>query len=664
MLVAWKGELVSAALISKGWHFVSPGKLTVVTLLAAFVWLVGNGVTGSSLGMGIESTDLIARDMRPLLGKPRPIRSDEWLVSTPLAIGQYNHSPQFPVINKNLGPDGQNMLVVTMTGVPVTHISALGRPATWGFFVFDLKRALAWYWWLPIFGCLLSLWALFSKVFRLDWRFGLGLSALFTFSPYATAWSFWPAYLVMFPSLGLVALVNLLNATSIKKTILWGMVFGFSLLGFIFILYPAWQVTVGYLFIFLLLGVFIRDKLYRLITFSKLAIIAVAVLLVMAVCYLWWMDARDAIAAMMATVYPGQRAAVTGGSLSPWFMVKGLISPFSLFSGKLPNTNESESASFVYLLFPLGCLALINVIKNRKLDPILGSMVVFIALALFYQYFGFSDFVTKITLWGRTAPERVDLSLGLAQIMLIAYLIASSQKQKDVPKSKVNSWLILFLIATLAVTAYFSMGMPPGWRIKGVYIAAIIGVCLTLLAAYALYAKKHKVFMGAMLLWTLPISLAFNPFSIAPRDFKANLPGQESDQDSGARRVLFIGNQVPAMMLMASGVPVLTGVFFYPQKSLWKILDPNGAQTSVHNRYQHLIFLLNEKQHNQASFIRAPQPDLVYVDINGASFNFDSLPIDYVISDKQSGSTLLDNPSLRYKDETNNDLVFDVRAAR
>ena len=33
-----------------------------------------------------------------------------------------------------------------LTGVPVAHASALAKPATWGFFAFDLRRALAWAW--------------------------------------------------------------------------------------------------------------------------------------------------------------------------------------------------------------------------------------------------------------------------------------------------------------------------------------------------------------------------------------------------------------------------------------------------------------------------------------------------------------------------------------
>src|SRR5262245_22748347 len=44
------------------------------------------------------------------MARPRSVRSDEWLVTTPLALAQLRHSPRFPIVNSNIG-DGQNMLI-------------------------------------------------------------------------------------------------------------------------------------------------------------------------------------------------------------------------------------------------------------------------------------------------------------------------------------------------------------------------------------------------------------------------------------------------------------------------------------------------------------------------------------------------------------------------
>ncbi|HEY4299159.1 MAG TPA: hypothetical protein VGM85_22015, partial [Paraburkholderia sp.] len=174
---------------------IAPQASPVAGLLIGFAICVGLGVSGSSIheaeggGLpirGIEST--------VFANASQAIRSDEWLVLSPMAIGQTRHVPAFPVVNTNLGPDGQNMLVVGMTSVPVLGVAALGRPATWGYFFLPLPQAMAWHWWFPVFACILGLWACFTVLFPGQWRTGFVLSLCFVMSPYVVAWSYWPAY--------------------------------------------------------------------------------------------------------------------------------------------------------------------------------------------------------------------------------------------------------------------------------------------------------------------------------------------------------------------------------------------------------------------------------------------------------------------------------------
>lgn len=75
------------------------------------------------------------------------------------------------------------MLVVGMTGVPVAHISAVAKPATWGFFLFDLRQALAWYWWFPFFWLPDRSVVGFFALFDLNWKISAGLATSFAFAP-------------------------------------------------------------------------------------------------------------------------------------------------------------------------------------------------------------------------------------------------------------------------------------------------------------------------------------------------------------------------------------------------------------------------------------------------------------------------------------------------
>jgi hypothetical protein len=153
-------EFVARYLTTRIGRPISGKKIALLTIVTVFVSFVAAGTTGSSIGLGLTSSPFTNNEVVPLIGKDRQIRSDEWVVITPFAIGQVNHEPPFPVLNENIGPEGQNMLVVGMTGVPILHWSAIAKPATWGFFALDLPRALAWYWWFPLFSCLLALWLL------------------------------------------------------------------------------------------------------------------------------------------------------------------------------------------------------------------------------------------------------------------------------------------------------------------------------------------------------------------------------------------------------------------------------------------------------------------------------------------------------------------------
>ena len=250
--------------------------------------------------------------MYNIWGKDQPVRSDEWLVLTPLAIAQYNHRPKFPVVNQNLGEDGQNMLIVGMVGVPVAHISSIAKPAIWGFFLFDLKRALSWYWCFPIFACLFALWGVVALLLPEDWRSSFLIALWFSLSPYVAAWSHWPAYTVFFPSLALLSAIAILKSHSKYLLPVWSCILGMSLAGFILVLYPPWQISLAYLFLALAMGIVVRDKLYRNFNKTKWAFYGIAIVIAGLILWKWWSDAHQAIRFMLATVYPGQRSAEVG----------------------------------------------------------------------------------------------------------------------------------------------------------------------------------------------------------------------------------------------------------------------------------------------------------------------------------------------------------------
>lgn len=69
-----------------------------------------------------------------IVGKTRFMRSDEWMVQTPMYLAQVESRQFFPVVNPAIRSDGQNMLVSYYA--PVFDITLIGKPFNWGFILF------------------------------------------------------------------------------------------------------------------------------------------------------------------------------------------------------------------------------------------------------------------------------------------------------------------------------------------------------------------------------------------------------------------------------------------------------------------------------------------------------------------------------------------------
>ncbi len=607
-------------------------------LLLVFAILVGAGLTGSSLGLGLEQqSGLVSADQKRLLGQERPIRSDEWVVFTPMAIAQYNHEPRFPIVNTNLGPDGQNMLVAGMAGVPVKHVSQLAKPSTWGFYVFDLRRALAWYWWLPVFGSLFAVWGVMGILAPGRWAVGLGTAATFVTSAYVAAWSNWPAYTVMFPAMGFCMFMQILRSVSWPRLLALGLGLGLALAGFVFVLYPPWQVSVGYLFLFLTAGVALRDRLWRCVTAPRMLALAVAGVVAAYMCWAWWSDAQPAIEAMQATVYPGQRTAAPGGGLSVWETFRGLVNNHSLYYEFATLTNQSETSSFI-LLFPVVIAAILLGLCRKRLPAWPeAALMLFCLFVLWFQYVGIGPTLAEWTLWGRVQPKRTDVAIGLASILLCGATVASVRTAAGL-----RNWEAIAISVLGAVAAMLAVAKTP----EGAIGRVPFSMCLLVLPfifflSYWLLRKDARSFVLGGLFLTCSMSLPFNPLVRAPSEV-APVGDVLRAARENKQRVLVVGTQIEAMELFAAGVPVASGVFYYPQRSIWKALDPYGKNESLTNRYQHMLYNSDPTGKVADYKIEAPFPDVVRVFINPERFDFGSVGAQIVLA--PAGLDLSGNP--------------------
>lgn len=602
-------------------------------VLIVFMLFTILGLTGSSLNKGLQQSPFIDANMTLLWGHEQAIRSDEWLVLTPMAIAQHHHVPRYPVVNHNLGLDGQNMLVAGMTGLPVAHLSLLAKPATWGFFVFDLKRALAWYWWFPAFGCFLALAHVLHALAPGRWRQSFLFSLLFVSAPYVVAWSFWPAYAVFFPCVAFLCLLKIMQPRKLWALVPLGMLVGVAIAGFVLVLYPPWQVAVGYVFIALAVGVTIRDRLYKTITLESVLALVLALLVAGFLLGSWWLSAREAIEAMMHTVYPGHRNVEAGGDTAWRFLLKGYTNITTLQYAESRPINQSEMASFHYFFLPLAALFILRA-KQRVLTALEIAVATMTGFILFYMLIGVGHTFSSYSLLSYVPSKRSDLALALACLILTHLMIRPVRKSFSV--RGINHIAIGGIVLVWAALVYAAVRQFDEPLLSGTNAPIFIGLMLMVMAcSYFLLSGQPYAFLGLNLGLTLAITLSFNPLSIAPLYLKS----QQTKAPT-----LTLNSQIPAMFLLASGNQVVNGVFYYPQTTVWRRLDPSGRDVNLYNRYQHLIFLGQPAVEDLQ--ITVPFPDVVRVLVNLQHLDFNRTGAGRVMAPESESALLSQNASL------------------
>jgi hypothetical protein len=630
-------------------------------VLISFSLLVVTGTTGSSMLIMLDGSPFLTHDAEKWFGELRYSRADEWQAYTPMAVSQTVHQPPFPVVNKLMGEDGQNMLVVGMTGAPVAHVSALAKPATWGFFVFDLRRALAWYWWFPFFGCFVALWSLLQRIFATDWRVAAVLALAFTAAPYSVGFSGWPAYAAFFPILGIVLIDLLMHSRRLQHGIALSLVLGLTLAGFVLVLYPSWQISLAYLTVpFGLAALWSRRQ--RLVWGGgQILSLSCALFVCSALLFSWWLDAQEAIATLRETVYPGQRSAETGGDIDRWMLVKGLIAPITMFQ-PTSMMGEIDAASYVFFVPPIIAALAASWVTKHKVDAIGGTLLGFLILVLGYMFVGFDKHIANWSLWGSATTYRMDLALGLAQTLLLARLFSPFDSAPH--RSKFGNVFHVYSVTALnTVVVYLSLSVVPAVIGNQLSPPTVFLVCLFAgIGSYLLMTRRWLIFAALLGCWTLSTSLPFNPIGRAPSTVSSTLKGKLGDSADGSPpRVAVLGAQTLwSQSLIATGVPVANAVLYHPQPSLWNRLDPQHRQSQIHNRYQNLLFVQQAIPDSAGFKIESPRLDAVTLRVDPKNFDFKLLSSSYVLAPIQDRSALLHNGGLGSHRTTNSWVLFVV----
>ena len=619
------------------WRVVTWFPLLVLIGAAVLILLhisgTSSGVEWYSLGSGV--------DPRLIIGSPRAIRSDEWLVQQSWVVSQAAHG--YPAINPTL-PGGLDMAV--LNELPSWDWSSIFRPHLWGYLFFGLDAGIAWHWWVPAVAMFIGAYLLVVSIVPRRPVTAALISVGIFFTPllqwFYTPSSIWP---VAWSFIAVAGMIWTVRERRLWVRVVWAIAVGYTAITMGMGLYVPFMFS-GILIVFAVaVGYVLRERPWeqsgalafwrRVVPIGLAAAISAGVIGVFVVTHL------SAFESIGGTVYPGARSVPTGSLLSvdpyltgigsaPWSQALKLGQPSILG----PNSSEGSSVFLlaVFLVAGLGWFAVRSFRKGKRPDWLLVACIGCVFLVAAYLLIPGWDAVARLLQFDRVPPERFRIFF----VMLIPLFSALIIEQVDNSKRRVN-W-----IPGLLSTGFGALIIGGLWfRIRALDPAVLtsaptwIPISVLLLAATFLFFWRGMAPIAALLLLVATVATTgnVNPLYRGLYDLRATKTGQSIQRidDRAAGAWVGVGSYSTMALLMESGVESFSGVQTYPPKKMWSEVDPSSRYEKVWNRLGHVQWQFGKGSPKLSN----PTPDVIKGTFDGCS-TFAQKYVKYVLTDADS----------------------------
>ncbi|MFC8296500.1 hypothetical protein [Micromonospora orduensis] len=555
-------------------------------------------ISGSSIGVYQSMLYGSQPDANLLANEPQPIRSDEWIVNTQLAIAQ--DAAGYPRINPNIGQGADVSLVLD---VPYKDWSAAFRPHNLAFLVLPFDHAFAFKWWVMAVLLILSGYFFVLVLMPGQRWLAAGLSLTLLFSPFVQWWyqyiTVGPLYYALFIA---TVFVLMLRSTRLLATVAWAALLAYLLTCFALVLYPPFQIPCALALAAFCVGHLVeRVAVPRGPLLRQLGLVAASMVVAGILVGLFVVTRLDAINAVLNTAYPGQRLTRSGGfdlaHLFSGHTSLGLESSRTAAQYTIPDkglTNQSESSNFLlvlpYLTVPCLYLLYLSHRSRRVVDwPLLLVNLAFLG-ALAWLFVSHLDAWGRLLFLDRVPHTRLLIGIGLLNFIGLALFVRLLRdKRSALPARTV---VIGYTLAVLLLQALLSLHVVrafPGFLDLGGFVLSLVPVPLvvyltlrrrftwatSVLLAFsvAMTAVIHPLYRGTAILTQTPLSRSIRAIAA---------------DDPDARWAAEVG--IVQNFAAMNGAPSLSGVFAYPQSQLWRAAAVQDQQEYVVNRYAHVWF--------------------------------------------------------------------------
>lgn len=574
-----------------------------------------------------------------IIGKTRPIRTDDYVIGVTSVLSQYHNN--FELVNNKLMA---KELIMNLYPRIVNRniISILCAPEHIGFLFLPFENAFSF---LKFFMWFVGFFSIFEMIMILSNKnkvLSLSFTLLIIFSPVGL-WFDTVSY-VAYVSLLFDILYLFLTTENKWKKLILSIIFGWVGACYVMLIYPAWQVPYGFLFLVLAISLLYnyRDKIKkRDFLYALLAIIVAAILVIPNI-----VSSLEQYKLVTNTVYPGKRSVNGGGGLLYLFYYVGSL----LFPIKEVG-NACEISGFISL-FPvpiiLGVIQLIKNIKNKKKDAYLFLLLILEFLFLYFDIFGGKLF-GKITLLYLVPTVRLSVVIHLICI-IIMYRLLSHYSTSEKNKHIIIIGVISLIISMIVV--YIDRRLLNSFT-NGLYIGNLITICLVIFYFILFFLliinnKKYNIIIYLLLgMVSLFQLLTINPLVIGVDVYLDKPLSKEITKISNKDKDgiwISTDSEYLQQYALASGARVLNTNNYFPNYDYWKLIDKEKKYDKVYNRYARVVINLTD---DNTSF------KLIATDVFRLNLNYNDickLGINYIVTETDYENDLFD--TIYYEGDT------------
>lgn len=611
--------------------------IAVVILILCMIFQIN----GSSIGC-IDKVTGYNLDNGVLAGISRPIRSDEWAVSTPMAFAQ--KANDYKYFNSNIR-GGYNSDMFIVYGQPVKDISIIFRLFHIGYILFGSSVGLSFYWCARFLALFLASFEFLMLITNKKKFLSFVGATMIVFSPTIQWWYATNSLMEMIISaeVGLVFFDKYLKTNNFKLKTIYMSVIAICVGTFILTFYPAWMIPIAYIFVPFLIWIIIENR--KNIKITKKDIVA---FLVIGIVFAGLMariliKSWDTILATLNTVYPGKRIVLEKGSLKVYigFIVNSLLTILTSVDNPCDMTVMMDLWPVVLILLA------VYVIKEKKKD-ILITMCLVVALILnAYYIFAMPEWLAKITLFSRTWYGRVYQVFGLLNIFMLFRILANTEFEFK------NKWALVISAILSIVCVLISKHYYPLIITK--VIAVVLVLAFTLIFYSVLMAnQKKKLFFTVIIVFMVLIGGLVNPVRSGISAVEDNTLLQQieniDNQEKGMWALIEIGLPEINMPMMV-GAKTLNSTSVYPNIDLWSKIDEKHQFEDIYNRYAHIFITLVDNTEETQFELLAPDVIRIFMTYD----DIKTLGVNYIVRSARFEPYDITNEEFKldelYKDE-------------